>query len=110
MFIISLLTSLFTFLCLLIILMVLIQRGKSSMGLGNMGGGNQMLFGSSGGQDIFQKITWVMCVLLLSGSLTIAILKAKYRGGSISYTKEMPVATQTETEDSAEDSSDNTEA
>jgi protein translocase SecG subunit len=108
MFIISLLTSLFAFLCLLIIFMVLLQRGKSSMGLGNMGGGNQMLFGSSGGQDVFQKITWVMCILLLSGSLAIAVLKAKYRGSSISYTKEMPVATQTE--DIAEDSSDDTEA
>ena len=56
MFIISFLTFLYVFLCLLIVLMVLIQRGKSSMGLGNMGGGNQLLFGSSGGQDIFQKV------------------------------------------------------
>ena len=96
MFIISLLTSMYTILCLLIILLVLIQRGKSSMGLGNMGGGNQMLFGSSGGQDIFQKATWVMCTLLLSGSLIIGVLKARNAGRTISYTKEIPVATQPE--------------
>ena len=105
MFIISFLTFLYVFLCLLIVLMVLIQRGKSSMGLGNMGGGNQLLFGSSGGQDIFQKVTWVMCLLLLLGSLTLGVLKAKYRGSSISFVKEAPAATAPETavDDSAEE-------
>ena len=100
---ISILTSIYTFLCFLIIFLVLVQRGKSSMGLGNMGGGNQMLFGSSGGQDIFQKATWIMCVLLLVGSLGISVLKVKNAGrSSFSYTKEMPAATQQEssTEDS----------
>lgn len=78
-FIISLLTFAYGLLCLFIVLMVLIQRGKGSMGLGNMGGGNQALFGSSGGQDIFQKITWACLGLLLAGSLVLAIAKGKYR-------------------------------
>lgn len=104
MFIISLLTSLYTLLCLMIIFLVLVQRGKGGMGLGNMGGGNQMLFGSSGGQDLFQKATWVMCALLLSGALIIGVLKVKYRGGSISYKREMPEATQPE---GSTDQSDN---
>ena len=90
MLILSVLIFLYGILCVLIVLMVLIQRGKGSMGLGNMGGGNQALFGSSGGQDIFQKITWICCVLLLSGSLTLAILKGKYRSTS-SY---LPVKVQ----------------
>lgn len=96
MFLISLLTPFYVLLCLLIILIVLVQRGKGSMGLGNMGGGNQMLFGSSGGQDIFQKATWIMCALLLSGSLVIGVLKARYGSTSISYTREMPAPTQSE--------------
>ena len=79
MFIISLLTSLYGFLCVFVIMLVLIQRGKGSMGLGNIGGGNQALFGSSGGQDIFQKITWVCCALLLAGSLFLAVAKGKYQ-------------------------------
>jgi len=59
--------------------MVLIQRGKGNMGLGNIGGNNQMLFGSSG-QDIFQKITWACCALLLVSSFSLALIKAKQVG------------------------------
>ena len=47
------------------------------MGLGNVGGGNQAIFGSSGGQDIFQKITWICLTLLLVGSLSLAVLRGK---------------------------------
>ncbi len=47
------------------------------MGLGSMGGGTQMLFGGGGGQDIFQKTTWVLVALFLSSSLGLAIYKNK---------------------------------
>lgn len=77
MFLLSLFNVLYGFLCIFIVLMVLIQRGKGNMGLGSVGGSNQMLFGSSGGQDIFQKITWICCVLLLIGSLILAISRGK---------------------------------
>ena len=77
MFLLSLLTSLYGFLCVLIIITVLYQRGKGNMGLGNTGGTNQALFGSSGGQDIFQKATWIFCTLLLAGSLVLSIVKGK---------------------------------
>ena len=93
MIIFSLLTFLYGVMCCLIILLVLIQRGKGSMGLGNMGGNNQMLFGSSGGQDIFQTATWIFCGLLLVGSLALSTLKSKYGKGSskISYSRNIPV-------------------
>lgn len=79
MFIFTIFSLLFSFLCLFIILMVLIQRGKGNMGLGNVGGNNQMLFGSSG-QDIFQKITWICCALLLVSSFVLAFMRAKEAG------------------------------
>lgn len=63
------------------------------MGLGNMGGTNQMLFGSSGGQDIFQKATWTLCGILLVGALFISIAKARYAHSSIrsiSIKRDMP--------------------
>lgn len=82
MFIISFLTFLYGVMCAFIILMVLIQRGKGNMGLGNMGGGNQALFGSSGGQDVFQNVTWICCALLLFGSLSLSVLKGKYMSSS----------------------------
>ena len=45
------------------------QRGN--IGLGTMGGGTQMLFGGSGGQDLFQKITWALGALFMGGSLAL---------------------------------------
>ncbi len=89
MIIFSLLTGLYGLMCCLIVLLVLIQKGKGNMGLGSMGGGNQMLFGSSGGQDIFQTVTWVLCALLLLGSLSLSVLKNKYgvSRASINYTR-----------------------
>ncbi|MCK5632528.1 preprotein translocase subunit SecG [bacterium] len=73
----GLLIALFTFICLLLVLIILIQQGKGSMGLGSLGGGTQMLFGGSGGQDIFQKITWVLGVIFMVGSLVLALAKSK---------------------------------
>ena len=71
----GILVTLFTILCFLLILLVLIQKGKSSLGLGSLGGGTQLLFGGSGGQDLFQKITWIFGALFMVGSLFLAILK-----------------------------------
>ena len=71
------LVVLFVFTCLLLIMMILIQQGKGSMGLGSLGGGTQMLFGGSGGQDIFQKITWVLATIFIIGSLVLALMKTK---------------------------------
>lgn len=71
----GILVSLFTILCFVLILLVLIQKGKSSMGIGAMGNQSQMLFGGSGGQDIFQKLTWVLGFIFIGGSLGLALMK-----------------------------------
>ena len=47
------------------------------MGMGALGGGGQLLFGGSGGQDIFQKITWIMGALFVAGSLILSIMRTK---------------------------------
>lgn len=88
----GLLLSLFIINCLFLILIILIQQGKGNMGLGNLGGGAQMLFGGSGGQDIFQKITWVLATIFMAGSLLLALMKSS--GGASSYTRQsdMPVS------------------
>ena len=67
-------TTLFIISALLLILFIFVQKGKGSMGLGSLGGGTQMLFGGSGGQDLFQKITWVLGAIVLVGSLFLSIL------------------------------------
>lgn len=72
----GLLVGLYVFIALIILLLVLIQPGKSSMGLGTLGGGTQMLFGGSGGQSIFQKATWVLGTLFMTLSLALAVMKS----------------------------------
>ncbi len=72
----GLLVTLYVFICVILVLLVLIQKGKGSMGLGAFGGGTQMLFGGSGGQDLFQKITWGLGAVFLGGSLLLALMKS----------------------------------
>lgn len=92
------LMTLFTINCFLLILLILIQQGKSSMGLGAMGGSTQMLFGGSGGQDIFQKITWVMGMIFMLGSLSLSLQKSRtssqYLTGNSTRTtqQQMPIS------------------
>lgn len=70
----NILVLLFVILCLFLIFLVLLQKSKSSMGLGSLGGGAQMLFGGSGGQDFFQKSTWILGVIFMAGSLILAMM------------------------------------
>ena len=74
------LVTIYIVICSFLIIMILIQKGKSSMGLGGLGGGSQMLFGGSGGQDMFQKITWILTAIFLFGSLVLSIMKTTQRG------------------------------
>lgn len=71
----GLFASIFVLVCIVSILIILVQKGKGSSGIGSMGGGTQMLFGGSGGQDIFQKITWICIGIFLGGTLLLAFLK-----------------------------------
>jgi preprotein translocase subunit SecG len=72
----GLLLTLFLIVCFFLVLIILIQKGKGSTGLGSLGGGTQMLFGGGGGQDIFQKITWGLCAFFLFGSMILALMKS----------------------------------
>lgn len=61
----------FMFCCIMLLLLV----------ISSMGGGNktlsQIIFGNSGGKDNLQKAAWVLCILLLLGSLIISVLHSK---------------------------------
>ena len=72
----SFLVSIFVFVTILLILLILIQKGKGSTGLGSLGGGTQMLFGGSGGQDFFQKITWTLGAIFMALSFGLSYVKA----------------------------------
>lgn len=84
--IIGFLSSLFVLLCIILGFLVFIQKGKGSMGLGSLQGASQMMFGGSGGQDIFQKITWVLGTLFMAGSLGLSMLKTyQHHTGSYGF-------------------------
>ena len=74
---IGLLVGLFVFVSFLLAVFVLLQSGKNSLGFNGLGGGAQMLFGGSGGQDLFQKTTWVLLAFFMAGSLGLAIMKSR---------------------------------
>lgn len=82
--------------CALLVLIILVQKGKSSMGIGAIGGGSQMLFGGSGGQDIFQKITWVLGSIFMIGSLILSLMKS-VESKKLHYVKTKAPITQTNT-------------
>ncbi len=73
---------LFMIVSLLLSLLVLIQQGKGDLGISSMSG-SQMLFGGSGGQTFFERITWFLGALFMIGALGLSVLKTKEQRISI---------------------------
>ena len=90
----GILLSFYVFSCLLLALLVMIQKSKSSLGLGNIGSSTQMLFGGSGGQDLFQKITWALGFIFMAGALVLGLMKSNQVSESKYLTKIKPVIAQ----------------
>lgn len=84
------LLTLYTLNCLILVLVILVQQGKGGLGIGSIGGSSQMLFGGSGGQDLFQKATWVLGTVYMLGSLLLSIMRTQELRTS-SYIKEFPL-------------------
>jgi protein translocase SecG subunit len=84
------------------------QKGKSSLGLGGLGGGAQMLFGGSGGQDIFQKISWVLGSIFMIGAMILSLMKTtEYK--NFRYVTNKYIAQQTAPMPTQSENSDNNE-
>ena len=82
----GILSFFFALLCILLVLIILIQKGKSSIGISGISSSNQMIFGGGGGQNLFQKITWIMGLVLILGSVGLSVLKYKaHRVNSFSH-------------------------
>ncbi len=62
--------------CFLLVLIILMQKGKGGLGLGGLGGGAQMIFGGGGGQDLFQKITWILGSIFMVGAMILSLMKS----------------------------------
>jgi preprotein translocase subunit SecG len=86
--------------CIALIMIVLLQKGKgASMGAA-FGGSSQTVFGSAGASSFLQKITVAAAVIFMLTSLTLALLFG--RGASTSVMRgvsppmEAPATQQTE--------------
>ena len=82
--------------CLLLVLIILMQKGKGGLGLGGLGGGAQMIFGGGGGQDLFQKITWVLGSIFMAGAMILSLMKStehkKFRYVNPQYTAQQQLS------------------
>lgn len=81
----GLLVALFVIMCFFLVIIILVQQSKGGMGIGAMGGSTQMLFGGSGGQDLFQKITWVLVAFFMLGSLALSLMRSTEYHGAARY-------------------------
>lgn len=94
----ALLMGLFIFLCIVLACFILIQQGKGDMGMGSLGGSSQMLFGGSGGQDFFERATWIMGLLFVFGALGLSVLNShaikssQLQGFSVKKQQPVPAA------------------
>lgn len=60
----------------LLLFIISVQKSKGSTGSSRMSGGTALLFGGSGGQDLFQKTTWVLAALFMGTTLLLALMKS----------------------------------
>ncbi|MFC1854494.1 preprotein translocase subunit SecG [Candidatus Dependentiae bacterium] len=80
----GLLMTLFIFVAILLAFMILMQQGKGEIGLGGGGSrGSQLIFGGSGGENLFEKLTWILGALFIGGSLLLTIYKSKFSSRSV---------------------------
>ncbi len=90
--------------CLFLVLIILMQKGKSGLGLGGLGGGAQMIFGGGGGQDLFQKISWILGTIFMAGAMMLSLMKTtehksfKYLGTQQAIQRTIPVSPHTTNE------------
>ena len=67
-----------------IIVMILMQKGKGAdMGVSFGAGASDTLFGSSGAMPFFAKLTWFLAFLFMLNSMSISYVIYKSRNASI---------------------------
>jgi len=96
----ELITAIHIIVCIVLIIAVLLQSGKSADLAGAFGGGgSQTVFGPRGAASFLSKVTTISAVLFMVTSLGLWILSAKGTGsvvgGEEAPAKETPAVTET---------------
>ena len=63
----------------LLVIAVLLQSGKGAEISATFGGSSQTVFGSSGGQNFFQKLTYGLAAVFMLTPLTLTILPGRLK-------------------------------
>jgi len=88
------LTLLHVVVCIALVMIVLLQKGKgASMGAA-FGGSSQTVFGSTGATPFLSKITVATAVIFMFTSLGLALLMGRGASSSLMKGVNVPVATQ----------------
>ena len=84
--------------CFILILVILLQSGKSADLAGAFGGyGSQSTFGPRGTATLLSKITTTLAILFMVTSLMLQVLESrKSRSGSVLPGGDKPAASQTQ--------------
>src|ERR1700724_4635097 len=81
------LTSLYVFVCLVLLMVILLQQGKGGDMASAFGGGSsQTAFGARGGATVLSKATAVLAVLFMLGAMALAIVGQRGPGSLVSGT------------------------
>ncbi len=74
----------FVVICLLMLLSILIQQSRGEIGFGaTPSKGTQIIFGGSGGQEFFEKITWTLGIIFLASCIAMSYFQSKEQSRSI---------------------------
>ena len=76
---ITFLSVLHIFTCIVLVLVVMIQSGKGAEISASFGGSSQTVFGSSGGANFFTRFTSGAAVVFMVTSLTLTIMGSQTR-------------------------------
>ena len=88
------LTLLHVVVCIALVMIVLLQKGKgASMGAA-FGGSSQTVFGSTGATPFLSKITVAAAVIFMLTSLALALLMGRGASSSLMKGVNVPAATQ----------------
>ena len=63
----------------ILVIAVLLQSGKGAEVSASFGGSSQTVFGSSGGANFFQKLTYSLAAIFMLTSLALTILPSKVK-------------------------------
>jgi preprotein translocase subunit SecG len=91
---ITFITVIHIFTVVLLVVAVLLQSGKGAEISATFGGSSQTVFGSSGGQNFFQKLTYALAGIFMCTSLILTILPSKLKRSVLDGYTPPPAATQ----------------